>query len=378
MSEQRDTMATHKALVIHSHDKPLVLETKPRPVANTGEAVVRILASEVVPYMSEILDGTRHYSLSFPMTPGNSAIGRVFEVGPDAVELVPGQLVLCDITIRARDNPSVSILLGTHGGGYLAAQKLMDGPWRNGTYAEFTCLPLENLFPLNKDLLMQRLGYTLPNLCSMSVFLVGLGGLTEVGVKPGEVVIIAPATGRYGGAAVAVALALGATVIAAGRNERTLSSIETTYASTGRLKTVVLKGDASRNTEAFRTAVGNPHGADVFMDFSPPAVEDGTLLTSAIDLLRPFGRCAIMGGRLGNITVPYLPVMLKSIRIQGRFMYGRSEILQMIRMVESGVLQLGETIGIKEAKEYGLESIQEALEAAGKSTGWGNHVVLRP
>ncbi|OOF94678.1 hypothetical protein ASPCADRAFT_208337 [Aspergillus carbonarius ITEM 5010] len=371
-------MATHKALVLHSHDKPLVLETKPRPVASTGEAVVRILAADIVPYMAEVLSGSRPYPLSFPMTPGNTAIGRVFEVGADAVELTPGQLVLCDITIRARDNPSVSILFGIHGGGYPASQKLMDGPWRNATYAEFTCFPLENLFPLNEDLLLQRMGYTLSDLCFMPVCLVPFGGLSEVNVKPGEVVIVAPATGRYGGAAVAVALALGATVVAAGRNESKLHSLANMYASTGRLRTAVLTEDVSQNTEAFKAAAGNPHGADVFIDFSPPAAEGNTLLTSAIGALRPFGRCVIMGGRPGNIEVPYLAVMAKSIRIQGRFMYERPQIQELIRMVESGVLKLGEAIGVKQAAEFGLESIDEALEAAGRLTGWGSHVVLKP
>ncbi|PWY90903.1 putative isopropanol dehydrogenase [Aspergillus heteromorphus CBS 117.55] len=328
--------------------------------------------------MSEILDGTREYPLLFPMTPGSTAIGRVFEVGPDAVELKRGQLVFCDVLIRARDNPAVSIMLGIHGGGYPAAEKLMHGPWRNGTYAEFTRLPLENVFPLNEDLLTRKMGYTLSSLSFMPTCLVGLGGLTEVDVKPGEMVVIAPATGRFGGAAVAVALALGATVVAAGRNQGVLSRLEATYASTGRIRTVVLSEDTSRNTEAFKAAVGNPRGADVFVDFSPPAAEGNTLLTSAIEILRPFGRCVIMGGRPGNITVPYLPVMLKSIRIQGRFMYERREILQLIRMAESGVLRLGKAIGMSETEEFGLESAQDALEAAGELTDWGNSVVLKP
>jgi len=52
-----------------------------------------------VPYMSQILDGSRttYPSPDTSNDTGNAAIGRVFETGPDAVNLSPGQLVFCDI-----------------------------------------------------------------------------------------------------------------------------------------------------------------------------------------------------------------------------------------------------------------------------------------
>lgn len=371
-------MATSRALVLHSRDKPLALETVPRPIAKAGQAVVRILAADIVPYMSQVLDGSRPYPLSLPITPGNTAIGRVFEIGSDAVKLVPGQLVFCDITICARDDPNVSILFGIHGGGYPAAQKLMDGEWHNATYAEYTAFPLENLYPLNEDVLFGKLGYTVSDLCLMPVCLVPFGGLSEVDVKPGEVVIVAPATGRYGGAAVAVALAMGATVVAAGRNKNALEALESIHASTGRLKTVTLTEDPSSNTEAFKTAAGKPEGADVYIDFSPPAINDSSLLVAAVGALRPFGRLVIMGGHSGTINVPYLDIMFKSIRIQGRFMYSRQHALQLIHMTESGLLKFGSKLGIKETQEFGLESVGDALLAAGRLSGFGSHVVLKP
>ncbi|KAJ0417257.1 isopropanol dehydrogenase [Aspergillus carlsbadensis] len=370
-------MSSHKALVLHARDAPLALETVPRPTASTGDAIVRILAADIVPYMSDVLTNKRPYPLSLPMTPGNTAIGRIHEVGPDSVSLTPGQLVFCDITIRARDDPSVSILYGIHGGGYPAAQKLMDGVWRNATYAEYARFPLENLYPLNERVLLDRLGYTINDLCLMPVCLVPFGGLSEVDVKPGEIVIIAPATGRYGGAAVAIALAMGATVIAGGRNATALENLQRIH-GTGRLRTVQLTDDAGANTDAFRAAAGNPAGADVYLDLSPPAVQGSSLLASGIRALRAFGRCVVMGGHSGNIEFPYLEVMFKSIRIQGRFMYDRKHVLQMIQMLESGLLTLGERSGVTRTEEFGLEGIEDALVAAGRLSGWGGHVVLKP
>ncbi|KAL2829522.1 chaperonin 10-like protein [Aspergillus cavernicola] len=373
-------MATHKALILHSCDKPLTLSTIPRPTAQSGDAIVRILAADIVPYMYQVLNGTRPYPLSLPMTPGNTAIGRIFEVGPDAVHLTPGQLVFCDITIRGRDDPTVSILYGIHGGTEKnpGAKKLMDGVWRNATYAEYTRFPLENLYALNEDLLLSgKFGYTINDLCLMPVCMVPFGGLSEVDVKPGEIVIVGPATGRYGGAAVAVALAMGAIVVAVGRNLEALEKLEIIHRASGRLRTVRLTGgDAGVNTELLHAAAGSD--ADVYIDFSPPASQGSSLLASGIGALRRFGRCVIMGGVAGNIELPYLEIMFKSLRIQGRFMYDRGHVQGLIRMVESGLLALGGKGGVYHTEEYGLEDVDEALQAAGRLMGWGVHVVLKP
>jgi NADPH:quinone reductase-like Zn-dependent oxidoreductase len=110
--------------------------------------------------------------------------------------------------------------------------------------------------------------YPLSDLCLMPVCLVPFGGLSEVDVKLGETVIVAPATGRYGGAAVAVVLAMGATVVAAGRNQHALDSLAAMYASTRPLRTVRLTEDVSQNTANFKKAVRNLQGADVYIDFS--------------------------------------------------------------------------------------------------------------
>jgi D-arabinose 1-dehydrogenase-like Zn-dependent alcohol dehydrogenase len=85
-----------------------------------------------------------------------------------------------------------------------------------------------------------------------------------------------------------------------------------------------------------------------------------------------------MGGNSGNIDFPYLEIMFKSIRVQGRFMYDRQHVLQIIQMIESGLLPLGQNSGITLTEEFGLQEIEAALEAAGNLSGWGGHVVLKP
>jgi NADPH:quinone reductase-like Zn-dependent oxidoreductase len=60
-------------------------------------------------------------------------------------------------------------------------------------------------------------------------FTVPYGGLRDIDLKPGETIIIAPAAGSFGGAAVKLALAMGALVIAVGRNPEALKKLAASY-----------------------------------------------------------------------------------------------------------------------------------------------------
>lgn len=86
-------------------------------------------------------------------------IGRIAAIGPDTLVLKPGQLVFVDCFVRGRDDPNSAFLLGIHEGHTEGSKKLMHGEWRDGSYAEYVKVPLENAFPLNEDLLMGKLGY---------------------------------------------------------------------------------------------------------------------------------------------------------------------------------------------------------------------------
>lgn len=339
---------------------------------------MRVLASTIVSYMRDVLIGKRPYPLTYPFTPGGSAIGRIEEVGPDATSLKPGQLVLVNVTITGRDDPSVAILLGLHGGGYPAATKLMEGEWRNGTYAELVKLPLENIYPLNEDILVKRMAYSMPDLLWLTVCVIPQGGLMDIEVIPGDTVIVAPATGRFGCAAVMTALAMGATVIAAGRNKTVLDRLSTVFESSGRLKTVTLTGDIDVDSAGLKAVTTNSKGADAYIDFSPPAAAGSSHITASLAALKPFGRCVFMGGIMGDISVSYSQILFKCLKIQGRFMYNRKHALQLISMAESGILKVGEAAGISDVRSYGLDKINEALVEAEKFPGWGTQVVLEP
>lgn len=169
------------------------------------------------------------------------------------------------------------------------------------------------------------------------------GGLSEIELKAGDTVIVAPATGRFGSGAVTVALAKGASVVACGRSSAVLDSMAEAFAHTGRLSTVVLTGDVEKDTQSLIAASGNGgQGADAYIDFSPPTAAKSAHFSTCLGALRPRGRAAFMGGVMENIEINYALVMINSLRIQGRFMYDRCMVEQCIKLVEKGNLRLGE------------------------------------
>lgn len=95
-----------QALVLNSTSIPPSIETVPTPRATIGTAVVRVLAANVISYSRDVYNGKRNYSFPVPLIPGTSAIARVADVGPDATKFKPGDLVLLDILVRSRDQPS--------------------------------------------------------------------------------------------------------------------------------------------------------------------------------------------------------------------------------------------------------------------------------
>lgn len=158
------TMSTHRALILTSKTTPLTLQTVPTPSAVPGSIVVKVLGTYILPYLSSVLDGSAPYALSLPLTPGANTIGRVHAVGADATVVAEGQLVFCDTMVKARDDPDVGILMGLHGG---LAMGLMEGEWRDGSFAEFARFPLENVFVLDEGVLCGEMGYSVEDLCAI-------------------------------------------------------------------------------------------------------------------------------------------------------------------------------------------------------------------
>src|SRR6478609_9436157 len=134
-----------KAAILKSFGSPLVIENVPEPVLGTGEGIVDVVATRVLSYMNEVFSGERNYALDLPVIPGAGGVGRVRAIGPDATKLAVGDWVLCDPTVRSRDDaiaPDITLQgVSARGEGGMRLQK----HFHHGSFAEQIMVPTENV-----------------------------------------------------------------------------------------------------------------------------------------------------------------------------------------------------------------------------------------
>ena len=193
----------------------------------------------------------------------------------------------------------------------------------------------------------------------------------DIGLKPGETIIIAPATGSFGGAAVEVALAMGARVIAAAR---TAESLKRLAALDERILTVQLTGDVETDAKALKQ-FGT---VDAFQDWSPLIAAKTTHIKACMLALGVGGRVSLMGGIHEDISISYTWVMHQNLTIKGKWMYTQEDPYLLIKMVEAGVLKLGERAGLKNVGIFPLEEWSKAFTAAEQNPGWGTYALIAP
>jgi threonine dehydrogenase-like Zn-dependent dehydrogenase len=361
---------TYKALLFTSNTSPPIVTSLPTPVPGPGTVLLRPLYASIVAYAQDIFTNgnPRGYKYPLPLVPGSSTIARVAAAASDT-SLQPGQLVWTDAVVRARDNPEAKILHGLHQGWSSASNALMEGVWRDGSWAEILKIPAENVHILDEERLVKRLGYELVDLGFLGALAVSYGGLRDVGLRVGETVLIAPATGTFGGGAVHVALALGAgKVVAMGRNTEVLSELKALAPE--RVETVEISGDLEKDT----TAIAKHGPVDVYFDISPPNAGKSTHIKAGISALRPQGRVSMMGGVQGDVELPYYQIMYKGLTLKGSWMYTRDQVKELINMIETGRLKVGSKAGMEVSGVFGLEDWEMALDTAKKDGRMGRAV----
>ena len=316
-------------------DNPTVMEV-PDPIVQAGDVLVDVMAAPVLPYAHEVFAGKRPMLFELPFVAGTGAIGRISAVGSGTTELTIGDWVYCDPTLRARDAqglPAISLQgLTASGASALPIQR----EYREGSWAEKLRLPLENVVPIG-DIAAADAGRWL----MLGTMLVPYGGLLSVQLAAGETVVVNGATGSFGSAAVAVALAMGAArVVAAGRNLASLKALASRYGQ--RVQMAHMSGDQEADTAAIQATAGMP--IDVVFDILPPQASIDQVMT-AIRAVRPGGRVSLMGGvgsggQAGELALPYTWLMRNNLTIKGQWMYPREAIARLIAMVANGLIDL--------------------------------------
>lgn len=336
-----------KAAILEALGRPLVVKDIPAPMAGTGEVLVDVVAAKVLAYAGDVFRGQRRYLFETPTIPGPGGVGRIAALGRDATTLKVGDWVLCDPTVRARDGGTImlqGLTAGDEPGRRLMAW-LPDGAW-----AERVRIPTENAIPLGAITPEEA-----PAWATLGNYLVPFGGFDAVSLRPGEVVLVSGATGAFGSAAVAVALAMGAScVLATGRNAPSLAALGKRFGARVRTVRMVTEEDADR--ESILAAAPGP--IDVVLDILPPAATPAQA-RAAVRAVRPGGRVVLMGGIREDLALPYAWLMRYNITVRGQWMYERASIPRLVALVRSGQLALAEEI-----TTFPLDRVNEAVAHA--------------
>ncbi|KAI1372024.1 putative quinone oxidoreductase [Hypoxylon crocopeplum] len=362
----------HRALVLDTLEDGFHVKKVTTPQPGLGNAIVRVDAAGVISYHREVYNGGRGYVFPKPIVGGASAIGRIAALGPDTVALKPGQLVYVDCVIHGRDDPDSLFLTAIHEGLTEGSKKLIKDVWRDGCFAEYAKVPLENCFALDEAQLCGSLGYSIPDLTYICHLLVPYGGLRDIRLEPGETVVVCPATGNYGGAGVQVAITMGARVIAMGRNEKELARLKEHVlknSPNAGIETVKMTGDEMADAATLK-AFG---AVDAVLDFTPPHASQSPHVKSAIWGLRRGGRVSLMGWN-ENVIAP--PVIGRNISLKGKLMYEREDIVQFLKMLERGMFPRGKNLA--DTRAFKLEDWKEALDVGAEHTGIGKFVAFTP
>ncbi|KAI6346625.1 hypothetical protein MCOR25_010983 [Pyricularia grisea] len=345
----------------------------PIPQATPGSVIVKIICTPADTGVQDAALGKSPFTFPTPMIPSCRAVGRVAQIGPDTTSLAVGQLVLLEPNVCARDDPNVKILWGMYDGPSPQSKKLARDNWADACLAEYTRAPLENVYPLDEARLCGRLGYSPHELVHLATLSVLYGGLVSVGLRAGETALVAPATGYFSGAAIPVALAMGAgTVVAVGRNAAALQRLQATFGA-DRVRIVVTTGDVEADTAAMQREAGGP--VDVYIDVSPPAASGSGHMRSAFKTLGAGGRAVLMGFVPDDLPLSYSEAMFKNLTVKGKYMYEREDVRGLIKMAESGVLKLGKAAGVEIIGKYKLEEYEAMLHAASDNVD-GSKVIM--
>lgn len=372
-----NSLPTHYKALFRSDsgDSPLELRTIPVPSAIPGSVLLKIIYAWIPHYAVEVLNGQRGGAFTMPSQPyvaGLTAVARIVAVPDDAAVLKVGDLAVVEPTVQARDDPLKTKFLQGWWPGVTDGSRKLAGFWSTGAFAEMMLAPLESVYRVDEAAL-EKQGVSLQDLAFFGQFGTAYGGLRRVGLRVGETVLIAPATGTFAGGAVRVALAMGANVIAVGRRMEVLKELAAIDPS--RVEVMQLEEDGSLDAAGL---VDRFREVDVFCDFCPAAAVGSGITKSGLSAVKSGGRVCLVGGIPMDVPFPYGMAVLKCLTIQGSFMMLPEYARELVKLVETGRLGLGGKGGLEVRGVWKLEEWRAALDNAREESGPGKGTFFAP
>ena len=333
-----------KSAQIIEPNKPLQINEIVLPNPNGNQVIIRVKSTGVCHSDLHLWEGgydtgdgfmkVTDRGVKFPVTPGHEVVGTVEQIG-DSVEGVNiGDLVLVYPWIGCEQCPTCQ-----NGDTNLCESPKSLGVFQNGGYAEYVLVPdskfLAKINNLDPD-------------AAASLACSGLTAFTAIKKalvnKPENILIVG--AGGLGLMGVQIAKALtNSNIICADLDDEKLNSAKKLGATH-----IVNTKEPDAIKEIM--SICNEKGVDSIIDFvnAPPTVK------MDLSIIRKRGNIVLVGLFGGSIDLSLVSIPLKAITIQGAYTGNYNDMIELIQLAESGV------INPIVSKHYTLDEANIALE----------------
>lgn len=309
-----------KAIAFRQHGGPEVLEMTELPTPEPKAREVRVTVKAVALNHLDVWvrKGWPGLKLELPHVLGSDIAGVVDAVGAEVGDLKPGTEVLV--------NPGLSCGACEKclsGEDVLCRYYAILGEHTRGGYAEYVCVPRQNILPKPKALSFEEAA------CLPLTFLTAWHMLmSRAQLKPGETVLIHAAGSGVGSAGVQIAKLAGARVIATASTQEKLDKAKALGAD-------VLINYAQQDFLEEVKKVTQRKMVDVVFEHVGASTWD-----KSVSCLPKGGRLVTCGATSGpDVKIDLRVLFYKSISLLGSTMGSKGELFRILELVEAGKLK---------------------------------------
>lgn len=343
-----------KAVLFHQHGGPEVLEYAdfPTPEPKPGEALIRLRAASLNRMDVMVRNGWQGLKLELPHINGADGAGEIQEIreleNRDS-ETSGGRVApndrggaYRDHKLKTGDSVVINANLGCgqcefclQGRDNLCLNWHLLGETVRGTYAEFICLPLKQLYKLPKGFDPHQAA------AAALVYQTAWHSLVTRGkIQKGETVLIVGAGGGVNTASAQIAKHLGAKVIVVGSNSKKLEMAESIGAD------VLIDRSKEEDWSKAVYLATNKRGVDAVVD------NVGTTFMMSLRALRKGGRLLTVGNSGSpKFEIDNRYLFAKHLSILGSTMSSIAEFKEVMDLIVAGKLKpvMDKTFPLKDA-----------------------------
>jgi len=333
-----------KAVFFQQHGGPEVLQYTdfPTPEPKPGEALIRLHVAALNRMDVMVRNGWPGLKLELPHINGADGAGEVVAINSPSRSIPVGLPAGEELGVKIGDKVAINANLGCgecefclNGQDNLCIRWHLLGETVRGTYAEYVCLPVRQLYKLPGDFDFHA------SAAAALVYQTAWHSMVKRGgVKAGETVAIVGAGGGVNSASIQVGKYLGARVVVIGSNMEKLKQAEALGAD------VLIDRSKEEDWSNAVFLATNKRGVDVIVD------NVGTTFPLSLRTLRKGGRLLTVGNSGGpRFEIDNRFVFAKHLSIIGSTMSTLADFAEVMDLVVAGKLKpiIDTTFPLKEA-----------------------------